>query len=176
MPEPQVSTGTRTFRQIIAADEYRSWINLLWDKAGRVIILSDYGNWSYMWPCRGEGVTTEAFLLQSDSEYVGKKMMGSEYWEFDLEKTVERILEQIKDEETECDETLREEQNLLDLLSCGDMDFDTWCRKTTIEDAYELARHSPCNDWTQLWERLWIPFVKPELEKMASLTAPSVGE
>lgn len=46
MPEPQVSTGTRTFRQIIAADEYRSWINLLWDKAGRVIILSDYGNWN----------------------------------------------------------------------------------------------------------------------------------
>ena len=79
MAEPQLTTGTRTFNQILASGEHRSWINLMWDKAGRVIILSDYGNWSFFWGCRGEGVSTEKFLAELDMHYMGKKMLVIEW-------------------------------------------------------------------------------------------------
>jgi hypothetical protein len=171
MAGSQLATGTRTFNQIIASSEHRDWVNLLWDKAGRVIILSDYGNWSFFWGCRGEGVSTEKFLAELDMHYMGKKMLGDKFWDFDLDSTVDAINACIKEYLkngylSEGDSFTEYAQ--VKTLSEGGISFEMWCQDAYLDDAYELAVNVPSNDWQQLWDRLWVPFVQPELKRISN--------
>jgi len=167
----KTTTGTAVFREIHAKDKH-AWTRLLWDEAGRVIILSDYGTWSHFWGYRGEGVSVEKFLSRLDQHYMGKKMLGASLMEFSLELTAQSIREHIK-EMRQCGSLSRSEATgeweLSEQLKVGDMSFDSWMQETEFEDAWEFYCREMCSEWVNFWDRLWVPMIQPELKRLSKI-------
>ena len=67
------------------------WANIcLSEDDGAISIISDYGNWGYIWNHRGEGVTLKKFLTQIDSWYAWNKFTGSKK-EYNHERTIKEL-------------------------------------------------------------------------------------
>lgn len=166
---PVSLTGEATFHEIFVKDSYHAWAKLLWQDDGRVIILSDYGVWSYFWGHRGEGVSVEEFLSDLDEGYMGSKMLAGNLMVFSLEKTVKGIREEIADlirEGSIEDANAIFESNLCKCLEDEDFPFDEWMKATELDEPWESARKEICPEWANFWSRLWVPLIKPQLERM----------
>lgn len=60
------------------------WAQFFLSPNGAVSVVSDYGNYGFVWQSRGEGVSIEEFILKLDKGYVLSKFgMGqqNEYWD-----------------------------------------------------------------------------------------------
>ena len=158
-----------TFRSIHVTGSYGEWAELLWRPSGRVIIISDYGNWSYYWGHRGSK-STAAFLVELDIHYMGKKMLGAELEEFSLDSTFKRICEGILSARYSGDlskDNARNEWELAQELDEGDISFEGWGLSSEFfrEDWYEYSCKEMVSEWTNFWDRLWVPLILPELNK-----------
>jgi len=155
------------FHEIKANDGF-SWARVLWEDSGRVIILSDYGHWSYWWGHRGEGVTVPRFLAKIDMHYAGGKMLGVALWVRDDDATVEAIREtiiELRRTGAIDKDTARSEWERCEQFEAGDIPFDAWCMDSEIDDAYECHRRKVCSEWEQFWRRLWEPHIVPVLRQ-----------
>lgn len=167
--------GEATFHSIYVREPYGAWCNLLWNDRGRVILLSDYGCWSYPWTHRGDKSVPE-FLLELEREYTGKKFLGNDVYEQDHDATVTAIREQIVMERKDRDitaDTAADEWLLAQNYADGEIDFSEWGNTTQLQDQWECRRRMICSDWTNLWERLWVPLLVPELSKFIATQTPA---
>lgn len=155
-----------TLNEIFVAGK-GDWARLLWEEStGRVIILSDYGNWSYCWSHRGNESVRE-FLPQLEYEYMGKKMLGSALYVHSDKSTAQAIRETILRARRDCSLSrvdARVEWDFVKRYERGEIDFKEWVDGTDLgDDSYELSRREVCSDWKSFWERLWLPLIKPLL-------------
>lgn len=162
----------------IYARDRGSWCRLLWHELGRdtngqiaatVHIMSDYGNWSYTWSHIGDP-SIESFLADLDSDYLGKKMMGSAFRVHDDEGTQraikQHILESRLDGSMDKDEA-RGEWNLLIDYVAGDIDFRGFMENSELCEPWEYGRKKPDDCWSHFWDRLWEPMIQPKLKELA---------
>ena len=131
-----------------------------------MIILSDYGHWSFWWGYRGD-YSVPAFLAKLDIGYMGGKMMGVELYEYSETSTVQAIREHVIDYRHKwrsmSKEAARYEWDLAAELESGEIDLHEWYSQTKLEDAYEFQRKEICSTWQCFWDRLWVPLVQPIL-------------
>lgn len=154
-----------------------AWAKLLWDDDGRVIILSDYGDWTYYWGCRGKGVSVAQFLSKLDEQYMGKKMLGADYWVPDDDATAGYIRSQILDQRRRASlgkDLARSEWETVQRYDDGDIGFEQWGNETDFfsDDWYEYRQTTGDSCWNNFWEKLWVLIV-PELKKIAT---PEAGQ
>jgi hypothetical protein len=160
---------TRSFNEVYVRDDNSAWARLLWDKCGRVIILSGYGHWSYYWGDRGD-YTVQEFLANLDIQYMGKKMMGTNLEEYDAEGTVQCVKEHITRDRRTGELDKEAARKMFDEIGeYGDFwdrhDFVEWGRdQQHYPDWYEFARESVCSEWQNFWDRLWVPLIQPILK------------
>lgn len=165
----EVTRTSATFTEIYARNESRAWCRLLYEDSGRVIILSDYGDCSHCWWCRGEGVSVPKFLAELEMDYMGRKMLGAAIEEYSHADTVKAIREKIcfeRSYEYLTKEEAREEWDRVGPLEENDIPFDVWVSDTSLEDAYECRRTRTSRTWVNFWEKLWLPLIQPELAKL----------
>ena len=158
---------TVEFHELYVRNKCSAWMRLLWEDNGRVIILSDYGHWSYFWGSIGDQ-TIEEFLIDLDSHYMGKKMLESEFYVTDDEGTIKAVREHIlqcrRDGDIDKDGA-REEWELLNDYADGELDVRAWCEASSFDDPWEW-RESKANDtWVNFWNRLWQPHAVPALKE-----------
>ena len=164
-----------TFKEIYVKSDM-TWARFFWEKkTGLVIIVSDYGNWSYCWTHIGR-VSLPLFLSQLDSQYMGKKMLSTGYWVFDHEATVKEIKSTIlrlrRDTDLEKDEAAAE-WDAVKKLESGFFDTNDWYNASNLDlfcDSDEYRRTQPNSDWQSFWDRIWVPHIKPELVKLCTIT------
>jgi hypothetical protein len=98
---------------------------------------------------------------------MGKKMLGTNAWVEDAESTAqavrERILESRRERDIEKDDA-RREWDLADELRTGSLDFRAWYEQTSLCDC-DVRQTKLADCWTHFWERLWAPFIQPQLLK-----------
>lgn len=120
-------------------------------------VVSDFGNYAYLWS--STGCEFRKFLIECDADYLhGKLMMGRPDREvFDGHETKKCILETLEehnkgylDDETGEGgwEHYASEMNLLEEWAPSDRfdderAFEEWVGATRLSDAYECARHIP---------------------------------
>lgn len=164
---PMSKAGKAEFHEIYARDDRYAWAKLLWQDDGRVIILSDYGTWSYFWGHRGEGVSVEEFLLQLNEDYMGSKMLAGDLMVFSLKDTVNGIRGEIRDRILEGSISNAEvafENSICDCLEDEDFSFEDWMKATELDEPWESAKKEICPEWSNFWSRLWVPLIKPQLQ------------
>jgi hypothetical protein len=162
-----------TFNEISVKRKHGCWARLLWEDSGRVIIISDYGNWSYICTHRGTSSVPE-FLADLDSFYMGKKMLGSHFTNHSDELTIksirEFILESRKNGGMDKERAI-EEWEIVGYYADGDCDYRGWVEKTSICDPWDLGRDECSHEWTSFWNRIWVPLIQPELQSLAGADA-----
>lgn len=155
-----------TFKEIFVRNENYAWCRLLLEEStGRVVIISDYGSWTYCWSHIGEK-TLEEFLAQLDRDYMGHKMLGVHSEVIDEDATQEAIKQEIFKQRrvgSFSRDEARAEYSFLQELTDGCVDFNGWASNTAIDDCYEYQRRciNPC--WANFWKYLWRPLIKPAL-------------
>lgn len=158
-----------------------SWCQVQWQENGRVVILSDYGDWSYWWGHRGSA-STAAFLSQLDCDYMCNKLLGTSSQELDPDRTHRAMQDAVLRARRELvftKEEAREEWEGLQDFEGDQRSFETWAADSRLDDAYEFARHKLNSTWQHFWGRLWLPHVRPALQAFAEKekaqgTQPSV--
>jgi len=153
-------------------EAFGAWCRLLWDDAGRVVILSDYGHWSCWWGHRGEGCSVARFLTQVHCSYAAGKMLPRGGKVTDIDGTIERIkrliLENRHNRPSRWDaDRARKEWELARRID-DDLGLDGWFSHTTIGDCSELAATKLAPEWADFWERVWVPLVLPELRQIVA--------
>ena len=169
-----------TYNEISVKNDHGAWARLLWEDNGRVIIISDFGHWSYWWGHRGSDSVAK-FLAGLDSFYMGNKMLGTHFRNHSDQETVKAIRKFICDERRNGDmekHKAREEWAIAECYEDGDYDYRGWIENTSICEPWDLGRTECSIDWTSFWDRLWVPLIKPQLtELVASATSSeSKGE
>lgn len=159
-----------TFKQTIlneisVKNDHGAWARLLWEDNGRVIIISDFGHWSYWWGHRGTSSVAK-FLAGLDSFYMGNKMLGSDFRKHSDSETIKSIRQFIRDERKNGGmekHKAREEWNLVQDYEDGEYDYRGWIEQTSICEPWDLGRTECSIDWKSFWDRLWVPLIQPEL-------------
>lgn len=160
--------------QEIHVQTKHSWCRVQWQENGRVVILSDYGDWSYWWGHRGSA-STATFLAQLDCDYMCHKLLGSHSQEIDTQRTYramqDAVLQARRDGLLTKDEA-REEWDRVQDFEGGDRSFEMWVQDSALDDAYEYKCHKLSSDWQNFWDRLWVPHVKPALQEFVAKEKP----
>ena len=160
-----------TFQSIYVSDRHE-WVTLYWREAtGRVIINSSYGDWSFSWAHRGNRTLAD-FLADLDMDYMGGKMLGADYYVFSLDETKVAIKEHILEERRQAALTKEEAEEVwerFNSLKDGDITFEMWVNEESILcDTFDFHRTEPEPSWVHFWNKLWKPFVIPELKKVVN--------
>lgn len=153
-----------------------SWAKIRWQEdCGFVTIHSDYGSWSFGWPCHGRP-SLAYFLASLDAWYMGGKMLGPGLDVFDEAASIAAVRAHVLECRREAGfcwtkERAREEWKLAGSIEeVGGI--DEWYRETSIDDAWEIAHVTRMNPaWRQFWDRIWEPHVRPELRRLAEQVA-----
>lgn len=146
------------------------WCHVLLPPSGRglVIVASSYGTWSYSWRHFGEQ-SIASFLEGCDCEYLGKKFLGDDAWQFDSIATIAEIkryiLQSRRDGYLDKSEA-RYEWTLWQTLERGEISYVEWRIGTNIEDCFEPRRRQLNSSWRFFWDRLWEPHVRPALREL----------
>ena len=153
--------------EILVRAERGEWVSLrLEESTGSVCILSDFGHWSYFWPPAHRGENLPKFLSRLCSDYAGGKFLGAALDVYDPQKTAAFIRETILEERR--DGGLTKTQARDEWILSRDLDsFEIWWNETELSDASEMRCTSTDHSWTAFWDRLWKPFVRPELLNLA---------
>lgn len=151
-------------------DDRGEFARLLWEEStGRVILLTSFGDWSYVWGHRGKS-SVRAFLCKLDSDYMAGKLLGASSHVMSDKLTINAIDKHILSELRAGSITrlaARDELEHLRLWSHGEIDYRGWLEGTKIEDACEFECHTLNPQWVSFWERLWVPVIRPALEAYA---------
>lgn len=171
----QVTIKTTVVQEIAASDGDFGWVRLLLDdNAGRVVILSAYGDWSYRWDANGDAKLAE-LLSKLPSSYLAEKFLGSALSEHSDEKTIHAIRKAIiRDRKTgrwSKDEAAAEWLLVKDYEN-GWHSFHVWCGKTSYDCPGVYARSAIAGCWVGFWDNLWVPLIKPALESLAEANSP----
>jgi hypothetical protein len=173
----KVSTAKVTQTEISIVDE-GAWARVRYSEpASEVVILSDYGHWSYCgWGRHGRS-SMAAFLAEINMDYAAGKFLGADSKVFDAEETVRYVRNHILECRREAGvrvrrksskmspERARFEWELAEEIS--GRSYDTWAQQTSI-DPYEISQARMVNpSWQNFWERLWEPGIRPELRRLA---------
>ena len=156
---------TVPFSEITARSDNGFWVRLLIEEeTGWVVILSDYGNWSYRWTHIGTRTLTE-FLVKLDSGYMGGKMLGAGISVYSHSATEECIREDIAKNSIIATLDRQTERDLLEKFADGEFDFNSWCEQTSYQEPWEFSRTEMDSSWSNFWEHLWEPHIVPQLQK-----------
>ena len=164
--QSQVDVREVTFIEISARSS-GEWCRLLLEEStGMVQLISSCGTYSYQWASIGER-TLAQFLAGCDSDYLGRKFLGTEIRVPDETESAkfirERVVEMRRSGELSSDEA-REEYELAKELGHGGISWDEWCCDTNLGDAWEYRMTKINPQWVRFWELLWEPMVRPVLK------------
>jgi hypothetical protein len=142
----------------------QGWAIIIVDESqGVVSIISDYGNWGYVWSHHGRR-TLKQFLTEIDSYYAWEKFTGSKKI-YNHEKTVKTIKQKIQDMEDsqyitkEVGIKLREELDQLEYESNEDT-YRSEILTNQFSDIYELFCYDQDPQFNMFFNLLWKPFVE----------------
>ena len=143
---------------------------LIEEDTGRVIVVSDYGEWSHCWWSIGNR-TIFQFLNQLDSHYMGGKFLGAGLRVRSEPKTYEKIKKHIIDNRKDNELTKDEARNEWDIVeTCFEYGngFEEWCGETEFFRDYpwDMSVDRVVGCWESFWNHIWVPHVKPQLEKL----------
>lgn len=130
----------------------QGWAIFHLDSKGFFAACSDFGDYVYHWRDWGRYDFREfvARELSTDPHYLGEKLAREKWHEFDKEKTVERVREEIA--QAQADGRVRaddvaDELEKLEYLESGQWEFSQWVGEQGLGlaccDAADLARTSP---------------------------------
>ena len=181
-PATELATACsrRCFDQIYVTNKRGAWAQLLFDdREYRAILLTAYGNWSFSWLDIGKQHFAQ-FLAECDYEYLGKKFLSSpEKRFFDYEATVAAVKQaicELRKERLISKELAKSEWHLISKVWRSDRGLDDWCdeiswedwmEQTLLEDEYDYIVYKFDPNWQLFWDFLWVPGIKPALEKFA---------
>lgn len=146
------SEPVKLWRYALPNEKGEGWAVVHLDSSGFFATCSDYGNYAFHWRNWGEGRDFREFVIElaRDPHYLGNKLDHDKWHEFDKEKTVARIREEIEEALNEGilkADDIREEQDRLTFLDSGSLSFDDWVREQGIFEDYcaaaDLAATSP---------------------------------
>lgn len=168
------SSGPADVHRIVARGPRSSWAVLMWDDQGVVTLHTDHGSWVHQWhPSHIGSGSIPSFLAQLNSSYAGSKFMGLRFKVVDVEKTVrdvkEYIIQERRNHRDNCggytDVEAREIWDGVDGIT-ETWELDEWLQSDPFSDAHEHLRHKPDPQWSSMWDRLWMPLLRPELAKI----------
>ena len=172
------STRTATYHQITARNYGEFGTILLPCPAtfgsGRLLIDSTFGVYGYCWTHIGATTSFPEFLVGLDMDYMGIKMLGRDFYEYDYSETRKEIRKHIKRLRREkglTREEADEEWAMSENVSCEFSYYD-WLAESKLPDVYgfesgDLLVKVPNHQWRGFWEKLWVPLFVPELRKLA---------
>lgn len=142
--------------------------------SGNLLIDSTFGVYGYCWTHIGATTSFPEFLVGLDMDYMGIKMMGGDFYEYDYSQTRNEIRRHIK-RMRRAKELTREEADeewaLSENVSCEFSYYD-WLAESKLPDVYgfesgDLLMKVANRQWRGFWEKLWVPLFVPELTKLA---------
>ena len=169
------------YRIVAKRDLISGWAVLMWDDQGVVTLHTDHGSWVHQWhPSHIGSGSIPSFLAQINSSYAGSKFMGLRFKVVDVEKTVrdvkEHIIQERRNHRDHCGGyTDVEARDIWDGIAdiTETWELDEWLHSDPFCDAHEHLRHKPDPQWSSMWDRLWLPLLRPELAKIGKALAQS---
>ena len=142
--------------------------------SGRLLIDSTFGVYGYCWTHIGATTSFPEFLVGLDMGYMGIKMMGSDFHEYDYDETRKEIrnhIKRLRREKQLTREEADEEWAMSENVSCEFSYYD-WLSESKLPDVYgfesgDLLVKVANHQWRGFWEKLWVPLFVPELKKIA---------
>ncbi|KKL05566.1 hypothetical protein LCGC14_2604740 [marine sediment metagenome] len=128
---------------------------------GSVGIISDYGNWGYFWSRHG-CESLKHFLIGIDEWYSWEKFTGGKK-EYNHEKTLERVKEEIVSLRKENTITRVEAREMVDELKWMKNKHDLYRSDILgekISEIYEIFHYDHDHAFVMFHERLWTVFVE----------------
>lgn len=166
-------------REISAVTKSWGWARLLIDEeTGRVVIVSDYGEWSYCWRHIGDR-TLPQFLAGLNWDYMGEKMLNGNIRVPSDERTVNHIKSEIislRKTGTLDKEEAALEWEFIDEFQRGWTDFRGWCDQTHLMEPWEYRCDEPNGQWMSFWDHIWTPLIVPALKQIGDSPRPSVQQ
>ena len=175
----QVIIKKTVFHEISVATGSWNWARLLMEEStGRVVIVSDYGDWSYCWTSIGERSLAE-FLHGLNSQYMGEKLLGSGLRSHDDDSTIKglrNLIVEYRKDGVLTKEEAAAEWEYVKQYEDGWGDFRWWCDQTEFFDCpYDYSIYQPVACWTEFWNRIWTPLIKPALREIYVSEANEAG-
>jgi len=151
-----------------------SWAKItLSEEDGSVGIISDYGNWSYLWSHHG-CASLKHFLIEIDSWYAWNKLSGKT--EFNHDDTVDNLksilCERVAEGSMEVSKMteLSNELDALDYCYSGDhfcqSVFDSSSVVDHVSDIWDYIREDHDQQFMMFFDRLWKPFMEQLREEI----------
>lgn len=175
---PVSATIRATYTQISAANNGEFCTILLPSPptfgSGRLLIDSTFGVYGCCWTHIGATKSFPDFLVELDMDYMGIKMLGSDFYEYDYNETRKEIrghIKKLRRERQLTREEADEEWAISENVSC-EFSYYEWLSESKLPDVYgfesgDLLVKVPRRQWQAFWNKLWVPLVVPELRKIA---------
>lgn len=153
-----------------------SWAILSWDERGKVSLSTDHGAWVSHWP--HECARMPAFLSTLDSGYLSGNFLRGSQRVHDDAGTLEAIRDWICHERYDGNMTRDEARAEWELATMVEEQGtpEGWMARTKLDEPWHLLRTRVDPAWTNMWERLWEPHIKPALVQLGRRGAPRARE
>jgi len=140
-----MNAPVKLWRYWLPNQNHQGWAEIVICSTGFFGVVSDFGNYSYLWTHHGYDDVRKFFLrAERDWDYFARKLGGEHATVYDGQRTArgirDFILEQRRSGELTA-ERAREEWELIDSdLEDNMSGFDAWYRSTKFEDVCEFHR------------------------------------
>lgn len=165
--------SVQVWRYVVPPMRHQGWGIFLISSDGMVAVVSDHGNYVFMWTHFGGGDFRAWFADMPDSDYMMGKLAPSESHAFDARKTQEVIREHLEAERNGrlSEEQVRRELARVERITCED-EFAHWVGKTTIPDAYEFCIRGLSVQCRHFYEKVYKRLVPLLLADIAANPLP----
>lgn len=144
-----------------------SWAILSWDERGKVSLSTDHGAWVSHWPA--ERARMPAFLSTLDTDYLAGNFLRGSLRVHDNEGTLKAIRDWICHARYDGNMTRDEARAEWEIAAMVEEQGtpEGWMARTKLDEPWHLLRTRVDPAWTNMWERLWLPHIRPALQLLA---------
>lgn len=162
LAEPSVKVKKNTCEKYdIRVSKMGGWAKItLCEEDGSVGIISDYGNWGYLWSHHG-CESLKHFLLQVGKHYASEKFTGGKK-EYNHERTIKHIKQHIIEFRREGSYKKKDAREMFDALDWVENEHEIYndgVLSEHIPDIYEFFSSDPDRQFDMFFDRLWVVFL-----------------
>lgn len=167
-----VTVETRTVHAVVfRSDDRRDYVRVTLDEGlGLCTLNSSWCDGSAYWQHRGPGCSLARFVAGIDSSYARNNLLPTSLHTVDdYDATAAAIREAIAEQvdSNEAPYRAADERELAEQVEQGSLTFEEWRGETSLDEPWHYWHTMENPQWTALWNRVWVPHIRPALVQLA---------